>query len=537
MTPDTRRRLQVAWQAMQQGRLAVAAEQARASVEAEPDAFDAWRMLGVIEHALGRAAAGNEAFRRSLQLRPGDAAAALDLGTALLNGGDAQAALPWLRQAVAGLPSDARAAFRRATAAYSAARFDEACEAFAAATRLDPAWVEAWSNLAAAHGAMQAYPEAIAAARQAVALQPDGAEVHVSLALLLSNLFDAASLDAGQQAVSRALTLAPAHAAAHRAAALLHRKQGNGALAEAHARTAVQLDPADIESLQWLGEQQVFNGDPAAAVGTFEGAAARGLETPVLRRQRAIALLSAGRAADAIDLLQPMLDECPDDQRVIAHMGVALACDRGADAGSGFLGLDRHVTRVALGVPPGFPDAPAFHRALADDIRAHSRQRWEPAGLAARQAYLSGDFLADRTPAILGFERMLREAIDAFIGGLRRDPGDAFLRGVPDRYHLHVWATRASGPGYIDTHIHEESWLSGAYYVELPPAVQDDHQGWIEFGRPYGSLPPHEFRVRVERPVVGDLLLFPSYLFHRTLPCGGDRERERLSISFDLAAA
>ena len=534
MTPGTRRRLQIAWQALQQGRVAVAAEHARATVEAEPDEFDAWRMLGVIEHALGRSAAGNEAFRRSLQLRPDDVPAALDLGTALLNGGDAQAALPWLRQAVAGLPSDARAAFRLATAAYAAGQYDEACEGFATATRLQPAWVEAWSNLAAAHGAVQAYPAAIAAARQAVSLQPDGAEVHVALALLLSNLFDAASLDAGLQAASRALALAPAHAAAHRAAALLHRKRGDGARAEAYARKAVQLDPMDKEAVQWLGEQQVFNGDPAAAVRTFEEAAARGLTTTVLQRQHAIALLSAGRAAAALDMLEPMLDACPGDQRVIAHMGVALACHRGADAGAGFLGLDRHVTRVALGVPPAFADAAAFHRALADDIRAHSRQRWEPAGLAARQAYLSGDLLADRTPAILGFESMLREAIDAFIAGLHRDPHDAFLHGVPDRYRLHVWATRASGAGYIDTHIHEDSWLSGAYYVELPPAVQDDHQGWIEFGRPYGSLPPHDTRVRVERPVVGDLLLFPSYLFHRTLPYSGDGER--ISISFDLAA-
>ena len=70
--------------------------------------------------------------------------------------------------------------------------------------------------------------------------------------------------------------------------------------------------------------------------------------------------------------------------------------------------------------------------------------------------------------------------------------------------------------------------------VAVGDAVQDDHQGWIEFGRPYGSLPPHDTRVRVERPVVGDLLLFPSYLFHRTLPYSGDGER--ISISFDLAA-
>jgi hypothetical protein len=36
-------------------------------------------------------------------------------------------------------------------------------------------------------------------------------------------------------------------------------------------------------------------------------------------------------------------------------------------------------------------------------------------------------------------------------------------------------------------------------------------------------------------PQAGTLLLFPSYLFHRTLPYAGSGER--ISISFDLAAA
>ncbi|KAB8170007.1 hypothetical protein FKV24_016005, partial [Lysobacter maris] len=220
------------------------------------------------------------------------------------------------------------------------------------------------------------------------------------------------------------------------------------------------------------------------------------------------------------------------------HLGVATRIERGAQAAAELLGLHRHVRRIALPTPPGFADADAFHRAMAGDIRQHSRQRWEPVGLAARNAYLSGDLLADRSAAIVGFEQRLREAIDAFIAACRHDPDDLFLRNVPRDYVLHVWATQAAETGYIDTHIHEESWLSGAYYVSLPDAIGPDdpgHAGWIEFGRPYGHLPaPDPASLHLECPRVGDLLLFPSYLFHRTLPYRGGGER--ISISFDLAA-
>ena len=56
---------------------------------------------------------------------------------------------------------------------------------------------------------------------------------------------------------------------------------------------------------------------------------------------------------------------------------------------------------------------------------------------------------------------------------------------------------------------------------------------WIEFGRPYW-----DFRIRSEpetrliEPVEGLMLLFPSYMFHRTLPFSG--AGERISIAFDV---
>jgi hypothetical protein len=80
--------------------------------------------------------------------------------------------------------------------------------------------------------------------------------------------------------------------------------------------------------------------------------------------------------------------------------------------------------------------------------------------------------------------------------------------------------------------------LSGAYYVELAPVIGagGDSAGYIEFGRPHRNLPeaPAE-DIHLIRPEVGLLILFPSYLYHRSLPFEG--AGERISISFDLAPA
>jgi hypothetical protein len=194
-----------------------------------------------------------------------------------------------------------------------------------------------------------------------------------------------------------------------------------------------------------------------------------------------------------------------------------------------------------LAVPPGWSDIAEFDAALAADIRAHPSLRYEPVGLAARGGSLAQDLFSARTPAIDAFERSLRARIAAYCAGLPRDPLHPFLRMLGPSadvgaWRLSMWATLLDGGGEIATHIHEESWLSGAYYVAVPDAVASGdagHAGWFEHGRPAFELAGHAPELGVIKPEPGLLLLFPSYVNHRTLPFAAAGE-QRISISFDL---
>ena len=57
--------------------------------------------------------------------------------------------------------------------------------------------------------------------------------------------------------------------------------------------------------------------------------------------------------------------------------------------------------------------------------------------------------------------------------------------------------------------------------------------GWIEFGEPgpeyHWSARPETRRVR---PEPGLMVLFPSYVFHRTIPFQSDQTR--ISVAFDV---
>ena len=72
--------------------------------------------------------------------------------------------------------------------------------------------------------------------------------------------------------------------------------------------------------------------------------------------------------------------------------------------------------------------------------------------------------------------------------------------------------------------------------VALPGAVAGERrEGWIRFGRPgIPTRPPLEAQHFI-KPEPGLLALFPSYMWHGTVPFSGDETR--LTIAFDVVPA
>lgn len=543
-----------------------------AAIRPGPGPVEPW--IGVAQSAAeaGQHERAARAWQEVLDRRPGDLAAAAGRIRALAEAGQAGAALdagaqlvrqqPRAAQAwqalarareAAGDPAAAEAALREGAAAgadrYALAlarghlawrrrAWLAAATAFAEAAALDAQAHEAWTNLAACQIHLDRIDEAIAAADRAVALAPAQVPARMTRAAALSRSTDPGRIG---QALEAARALAADHpglAAAHDCIAACLLKQGQADAALVAAREAVRLAPGEAGPAVTLARVLEGLGQLAEAEQVLEALAAPGDAPGPVLRQLGQVRLRAGRPAPALAVLDRAYRVEPGDQDGIAARAVALAGVEGWPAAEAWLGLHEWVREVEIATPPGFPDRAAFLAALAADIRNHSRLRYEPVGLVARGGWLTGELLADATPAITGFADSLRAAIAGFVAGLPDVPGHPFLGRVPRGPHLmHVWATRVREQGLIDTHIHDGSWLSGAFYVELPPAVEaGDQAGWIEFGQPYAGLPaPPAGRLLRIRPRVGAMLFFPSYLFHRTLPYRG--EGERISISFDLGEA
>ena len=98
-----------------------------------------------------------------------------------------------------------------------------------------------------------------------------------------------------------------------------------------------------------------------------------------------------------------------------------------------------------------------------------------------------------------------------------------------------AWYVRMQSGGHLTSHIHEEGWISGAVYLAIPKdSGPDGQEGAIELSSDGDEYPRlhDEFEKKVILPNVGDVIFFPSSVFHRTIPFNS--KEERICIAFDV---
>ena len=90
---------------------------------------------------------------------------------------------------------------------------------------------------------------------------------------------------------------------------------------------------------------------------------------------------------------------------------------------------------------------------------------------------------------------------------------------------------RLNGGGFHINHIHPEGHLSSAFYVRTPKALKG-FEGALKLGEPGPPTSPPLREDYLVKPEPGVLVLFPSYMWHGTVPFSS--AEKRLSCAFDI---
>ena len=382
--------------------------------------------------------------------------------------GDLERALHYYHAAVLAAPGLAELQYGLGLTLARLGRSAEAVVAYREAARLRPDLLPAHNNLGVILQAMGRWPEAVEAYRNALQLAPS-AELHRNLGIAL---------------------------------------EGAGRHGEAAAsyRRAIALNP------QWAAPYQNL----------------------------ATTLLEQGDAQGAIEACDAWLRLRPGLPEPIGLKAVALYELGQRDAARHLVDLDRFLRIIEIKDPPaGYDSLSAFHAALVRDGMAHPTLH----SPGAADPHYNGpgfrttwELFGQESGAYAALEAIFSRALADYLATVAvPDPAHPFLAQPMPRLRPSAVITVLERPGRLAPHMHYAGYVSGVYYCQIPEAIGAPgrgREGWFEIG----CLPPRfhhrgDPEIRSIQPREGMMLLFPSYIFHRTLPF--DSAQTRISIAFD----
>jgi tetratricopeptide (TPR) repeat protein len=260
----------------------------------------------------------------------------------------------------------------------------------------------------------------------------------------------------------------------------------------------------------------------------FEGAPATA--DAALGRWRIRHLLHVGEVDAALPLIDRELQgDATAEMWAYASAAWRIAGDRRSEWLEGDSRLVS-VTDVTESLPP--------IEALAPTLRSLHVAKGEYLDQSVRGGtQTDGPLLSRVDPVIQGLRKAIVAAVEKHIAQLPPlDPTHPMLRQRRDRRARFAgsWSVRLRSGGRHSNHVHPLGWISSALYVALPSRTpgEPDDSGWFTLGEPDDllgiDLPPW----RKIEPQPGRLVLFPSWMWHGTVPFA---EGERLTVAFDVA--
>ncbi len=180
------------------------------------------------------------------------------------------------------------------------------------------------------------------------------------------------------------------------------------------------------------------------------------------------------------------------------------------------------------------PVSPAELAALAERLRAlHRAIRHPPEQSLRGGTQTQGHLFLRLEPELLGIRARIADAVRDYVDGLPPPVAGHPLLDTPRDKLLFegAWSVRLAAQGFHVVHSHPVGWISSALYVALPDRMGAGQAGWLQLGAPPPDLridlAPH----RSVEPRPGRLVLFPSTMWHGTVPFD---DGERLTIAFDV---
>ncbi|WP_178139157.1 2OG-Fe(II) oxygenase family protein [Erythrobacter sanguineus] len=455
-----------------------------------PDEAILWQCLGLVHRALLDSEPAIAALQKAARLRPQDGKIMQALAHVTLEAGLPATAI--FDQARALMPQDGSVLIGRSAAQLAEGDVNAAIGDIEAVCETSPLWLEGHRALADLKWLVGQQEEFVSSYKIALARDPGSLPLWLNLLDRYQRVerFDwaAQALSAAYDALGERDELAPI-------AAICASELGNQVEADAlFARLLSQPHHLqDIDLLVRAVRHLVRTNRPSQAVTL----AAHGLESPEANKLWPY-VATAWRMMD-----DPQWHWLEGDERL--------------------------VNRIQLYEPQELIG-------ISRTLRSLHRMAHQPAGQSVRiGSQTDGPLFARIEPEIRDLRRRIEQAVRSHIASLGpEDPRHPVLHRRPPKVRFAgSWSVRLQGAGHHSNHVHPQGWLSSALYIAVPADAESGPPpaGHLQLGVPPAELGIDLPPIRVVAPEPGWLTLFPSTMWHGTVPIA---DGERMTVAFDV---
>ena len=472
------------------GQLANAANMAKSLLAKYPNTFILHNVLGIALDGLGQYEGAINSYRSALKLQSNMPDLHFNLGIALTNVGQL---------------TEAAASYRKAIA-------------------IQPKFFEAYGNLGTLLQKQGKLEEAVASYRKALSINPQDARGHFNLGTALR---DQGKLEDSIKSYRQAIVLFPNYADAHSNLGETLRDQGNMQEAIASYQNALALNPNHASANYNMAEFLYLAKRYDEAIPYFERS-----QLDDWQERSMYCLYKAER----FDAFKAKLDQIVKSDLhtapFLATLSTHFAINFGVEDPYNFCknGFD-FVYHAAI-PELSEADSPLLKALLNDINNAEIAERVQ--GMLHNGKQSAGNLFKRPEASFSALAELVKKEFKNYQHQFAGADCE-LIKSFPDELEFtSSWFVKMRQGGHLDPHIHEIGWISGAVYLAMPSDKKSPDEGAFEYGVHGDDYPQkhNNFPAESVMPKVGEIVLFPSSLFHRTIPFTSSEER--ICIAFDL---
>ena len=401
-------------------------------------------------------------------------------------------------------------------------QFDEAEAAYRQAIKLNPSFFEAHGNLGTLLQRQGKLDEAISNYQAGLRINPQDARAYFNLGTVFR---DKGLLDDAVNSYQNAIKLFPSYTDAYNNLGETLRDQGNMPDAIKHYQHALNLNPNHPQANYNMAEFLYLAKRYDEAIPYFETSKLDDWEDRIL-----YCLYKAERFEDFKLRRDNIISQQPHTAPFLATLSTHYSINFNEEDPYNFCknGFDfvhhNAIPELAAGSP--------LLKSLLNDIHTADIAERKQARLTnGRQS--AGNLFKRPEASFRTLGELVKREFAHYKNKFANADCELILSFPNELEFTSSWYVKMQQGGHLNGHIHEIGWISGAVYLAIPE-TENEEEGAFEYGTHGDDYPQkhQNFPTKYIKPVVGDIVLFPSSLFHRTIPFNANQER--ICIAFDL---